>query len=242
MRKKKKRREVNTYRKNAIWAGTLLILCSAASIIGMTMGNSMLSAADYLTGLAANENKVILAAVFEVVWAATGIGIAIALYPATRKFNRSLAIGSVAFRTIEGVFAVIGTLALLSLLTLSKEFFLSGSPGDAASGTLFIGMRDWAQSVLGIIFFMVGASMYYVVMYKSKLVPRWLSGWGIIGTLLGLTAVLIGAFNHNFLEGTGNTILNIPIGVQEMVLAVWLIAKGFNKPVLAALPDNGVSV
>jgi hypothetical protein len=229
---------MNTYRKNAIWAGILFILCSAASIIGMTMGNSMLNASDYLTGLAANENKVILASIFEVIWAATGIGIAIAIYPAIRKFNRSLAIGSVAFRTIEGVFAVIGTLALLSLLTLSKEFFLSGSPVDVSSGTLFVGMRDWAQSVLGIIFFMVGASMYYVVMYKSNLIPRWLSGWGIIGTLLGLAAVLIGAFNHNFLTGTGNTILNIPIGVQEMVLAVWLIVKGFNQKAITALPNK----
>ena len=230
---------MNAYRKNAIWVGILFILCTAASILGMTMGNSILSAPDYLAKLAANENKAIIAALFEVVWAATGVGIAIGLYPVIRRFNRSLAIGSVAFRTIEGVFAVIGTLALLSLLTLSKGF-LSGSPADISSGSLLIGMRDWAQSVLGIIFFMVGALMYYLVMYKSRIIPRWLSGWGIIGTVLGLAAVLAGAFNHNFLEGVGNTILNLPIGVQEMVLAVWLIVKGFNQKAIAALPVKQV--
>jgi|WetSurMetagenome_2_1015567.scaffolds.fasta_scaffold100125_2 hypothetical protein len=232
---------MNTYRKNAIWVGILFILCSAASIIGMTMGNSLLNAPDYLTSLAANENKVIIAALFEVIWAASGVGIAIALYPAIRRFNRSLALGSVAFRVIEGVMAVIGTLAMLSLLTLSKEFFLSGSPADVSSGPLFIGMRDWAQSVLAIIFFLVGALMYYLVMYKSRLIPRWLSGWGIIGAVMGLAAVLVGAFNPSFLNGAGNTILNVPIGVQEMVLAVWLIAKGFNQKAIAALSGKAVT-
>jgi hypothetical protein len=229
---------MNTYRKNATWVGILFILCSAASIIGMTMGNSILNAPDYLTGLAMHENKVITAALFEVIWAATAVGIAIAIYPAIRKFNRSLAIGSVAFRVIEGVFAVIGTLAMLSLLTLSRTFFLSGSPVDVSSGPLLIGMRDWSQSVLAIIFFLLGALMYYLVMYQSKIIPRWLSGWGIIAVVLSLTATVIGAFNHNFLEGAGNTILNAPIGIQEMVLAIWLIIKGFNPKAFVALPNK----
>jgi hypothetical protein len=225
---------MNTYRKNAIIAGILFILCSATCIIGMGMGNSMLNGADYLTKLAANENKVIIAAILEVIWGATGVGIAIALYPAIRKSNRSLAIGSVVFRTIENVFAVMGTLALLSLLTLSKGL-VPGAPADSSLGLLFTGMREWSQSVLGILFFMLGALMYYLVMYKSKIVPRWLSGWGIIGAVLGLAAVVTGAFNHDFLKGTANTILNVPIGVQEMVLAIWLIVKGFNPSAVASL-------
>jgi hypothetical protein len=77
--------------------------------------------------------------------------------------------------------------------------------------------------------------MYYVVLYKSNLIPRWLSGWGVLGTVLGLAATVLGSFTHDFSLGSVNTLLNVPIGVQEMVLAVWLIVKGFNPSAIAAL-------
>ena len=58
-----------------------------------------------------------------------------------------------------------------------------------------------------------------------------LSGWGIIGVILSLIVTVIGAFNLNFLSGTLNAMFNAPIAIQEMVLAVWLIVKGFNHPI-----------
>ena len=69
-----------------------------------------------LAGLAANDNRVVLTALIEFVWAATAAGIAIGLYPVVRKQNRALALGSVAGRVVEGVFVLIGTLSLLVLL------------------------------------------------------------------------------------------------------------------------------
>ena len=216
---------MNTYRKTAITVGILLIMCSATAIIGMSMASSMLDAPDYFSNLAANENKTILIAIIELLWAATGTGIAIGLFPIIRKHNEWLAFGSVIFRCIENVMVIIGTLCLLGLFTLSHEF-----PSEAL-GALLLGAREWAHSIITIIFFLMGAFLYYLVMFRSKLIPRWLSGWGIIGVILSLMATVIGAFNHDFLIGTVNTILNAPIGIQEMVLAVWLIVKGFNRPI-----------
>lgn len=63
-----------------------------------------------------------------------------------------------------------------------------------------------------------------------KFIPEWLSGWGIIGVILSLIVTVIGAFNLNFISGVVNTIFNAPIAIQEMVLALWLIVKGFNQP------------
>jgi NADPH:quinone reductase-like Zn-dependent oxidoreductase len=72
-------------------------------------------------GLAANDNRVVLTALIEFVWAATGMGIAIGLYPILRKFNPALALGSVAGRVVENVFVLVGALSLLVLLTVSKQ-------------------------------------------------------------------------------------------------------------------------
>jgi hypothetical protein len=69
--------------------------------------------------------------------------------------------------------------------------------------------------------------MYYYVLYRTRLVPRWLSGWGLAGAALGLVAAVYCAYIQDFGLSTVNTVLNIPIALQEMVLAVWLLAKGF---------------
>ena len=216
---------MNTYRTNALTVGILLIMCSATAIIGMSVAGSVLAAPDFFSNLAANKNNTILAAIIELLWAASGVSIAVGLFPIIRRHNEGLALASVIFRSIENVLVIIGTLCLLTLLTLSHDF-----PSDAL-GALLLGVREWAHSIIAIVFFLLGAFMYYLVMYRSKLIPRWLSGWGIIGVILSLIVTVIGAFNHDFLIGTVNTLFNAPIAVQEMVLAVWLIAKGFNQPI-----------
>jgi len=87
--------------------------------------------------------------------------------------------------------------------------------------------EQWQESALaGVFAFAVGAVMYYAIFYRSRLIPRWLSGWGIVGVILMLGARLSALFTRNPL--TSYVILAIPIAVQEMVLTVWLIARGFN--------------
>jgi Domain of unknown function (DUF4386) len=76
--------------------------------------------------------------------------------------------------------------------------------------------------------FLTAALMYYYVLYRARLVPRWLSGWGLAGAALGLVATVYSGYTQDFGVFTPSTVLNIPIALQEMVLAVWLLAKGFN--------------
>ena len=101
-----------------------------------------------------------------------------------------------------------------------------------------LAVRDWVHGFLGFLPFAVGALMYYYLLYRSRLVPRWLSGWGLIGAGLCVVATVYAGFTQDFGLTTVNTVLNIPIGLQEMVLAVWLIAKGFNPRVIASAPTN----
>jgi hypothetical protein len=76
--------------------------------------------------------------------------------------------------------------------------------------------------------------MYYYIFYQSKLIPRWLSGWGFVGVTLGLAAGLLVLFRVTSSLSTLQVVLNIPIGVNEMVLAVWLIVKGLNSSAIAS--------
>jgi hypothetical protein len=84
--------------------------------------------------------------------------------------------------------------------------------------------------------FSIGALMYYIVFYQFRLVPRWLSVWGLVGITLTIISALLVMFQLVPPFGTIQILLNLPILPQEMVLAVWLIAKGIRPTAVAALP------
>ncbi|HET9646792.1 MAG TPA: DUF4386 domain-containing protein, partial [Microlunatus sp.] len=219
-----------TYRGNAIAAGVLLIACTVSSILSAAFLGSALDAPDYLTELAARGNQAIMTALVEFVWAATGAGVAIALYPALRRHSPTLALGAVAGRLVEGVFVMIGSLGLLVLVTVSQDSVIAGSstPAFQATADAVLGVREWAHGFVGLLAFLTGATMYYLVLYHARLIPRWLSGWGLAATALAFIATVYAGSTQAFGFSTLNTVLNIPIGLQEMVMALWLIAKGFN--------------
>ncbi len=227
---------MNEDRKTALFAGAFFIIATVASLLSTGFTDSILGVSDYLIKISANQNRVIVGALFQFISAATSAGIAISLYPVLRKHNVGLALGSVGFRLVEGVFYIIAALGLLSLLSLSQEYVKAGTP--AASnfqilGTLIIAVRKWANFVFGVISFCLGALMYYYAFYQSKLIPRWLSVWGVIGIALLLSMALLIMFG---IEPSGTTLLlAIPIALQEMVLAVWLIVKGFNPSAIASM-------
>ena len=217
-------------RRAALSAGILLITATVANVIGTGLSRSLVDAPDYLVSVAGHANRVAAGALLELIAAGASVGIAIALYPVLRKWSASLALGSVVFRTAEAVMYMISVVSLLSLLALSQRFTSAIAP-DAASfrtvGDAFLDVRAQA-ALVGVFAFSVGGLLYSYLFYRSRLVPRWLSGWGIGAIILLFLACLLALFRQN--EVTTYTILVLPLGVQEMVLAVWLIAKGFSTP------------
>jgi hypothetical protein len=232
---------MRTYRGSAAAVGVLFILCSATSILSIVpLGGQLVAPVD-LAKLAASDTKVVLTALIEFVWALTGAGIAIGLYPVIKRFNPALALGSVAGRLVEAVFVVAGALGLLALLTVSQEAVAAGAAGAAAAETvsnLVLAAREWVHGFAALIPFGLGAFMYYVVLYRSRLVPRWLSGWGLVAIALFMVSTVSAGFMQEFGFTTLNTVLNIPIGLQEMALAIWLIAKGFDRTALASRAES----
>ena len=226
---------MNSYRKNAIIVGVLFITATVANILSDVFLGPILDAPDYLIKVSANENQVIIGALFKLIMAVACAGIAIWLYPILKKHNEALALGYVGARIIEGVLYIVAVIGLLSLLTLSQEFVKAGAPDAShfqALGTLLLAASDWAF-MLGITVFGLGALMLYYLLYQSKLIPRWLSVWGLIGAPLMLAGGLLGMFGSLTETSVLGTFIFLPIAVNEMVLAVWLIVKGFNPSAIA---------
>jgi hypothetical protein len=230
------REEMTSDRKTARIAEILFIIATAASILSLPFLQPI-NASNYLVGVSANGDQVAAGALLSFIAAAASASIAISMYPILRRYNESLALGAVGFRLIEGVFYVVSIVGLLSLLTLSREFVKAGALGTSyfqTLGTLALAGYHWAGNVASLLAFSLGALMYYVIFYQTRLVPRWLSGWGLVAISLTMVSGVLAMFSLIGPLSTFQVVLNLPIAVQEMALAVWLIVEGFNPSAIAS--------
>jgi hypothetical protein len=229
--------KMNNARKIAILVGVFYIVATAAGLIGLgAFMDPILNEPDFLINIHANENQVILASLLELVMAVAVAGIGITVYPILRNRNANIAIWYVVARIVEPVIYIINVISLLTLLTLSQEFVKAGAPDASYFQTLGDLLRvvpDWGgHVVLDVAVFPLGALIFNYVLYRSKLIPRWLAGWGFIGALLYWVAGLLVMFDIIIPLSTNHVILQAPLGLQEIIFAIWLIAKGFNPSAL----------
>jgi hypothetical protein len=221
---------MNSDRRTSIATGALLIVATAAALAAAQLVDPVLTGGSYLTELATHPKQVAGGALLYLVAAAGSASIAISLYSVLKKVKSHPGPGLGGLPGRRGSPVCGAVVSLLSVLTLSQH--VSTDPTDHASiqavGDALLSMREHA-TLAGVFAFSLGAAMYYVLFYQSRLVPRCLSGRGIVAVIVMMTACLA-LFSDTPI--TGYTLLVLPIAVQEMVLAVWLLVKGFSPSAL----------
>jgi hypothetical protein len=229
---------MNTYRTNATIAGVLYIIGTVAGILSLALSQPLRDSRDPLASAAANANQVTFAALFVLLMGLSLSMVAVVLYPVLKRHSEVLALGYVVFRgALEALTCLVAAIAWVLLVAVARSYAQAGAAAAAgfqASGALLLKAGD--VGALGGIVFCLGALMFYVVLYRSRLVPRWIAGWGLAAVVPYLAAEFLAMFA--LLDSTSSTavLLFLPMAVQEMVLAVWLIAKGFNSAALAPKP------
>jgi hypothetical protein len=219
---------MDTNRKSAVAAGVLFIVATVADVLSRAaLLTPVLGLPDPLAAVSANETSVVLGALLLFVGAAAAAGIAIAMYPVMRNHGEALALGSVGFRLIEGTFYLGIVVCVLVLLAMGEEAVNGSGPVAFAVPVMLVLAAREALGQAGVLAFAVGATMYYWLFYRSRLVPRWLSAWGLVAIASLVVSVVL--VISDIVEPMSQTqiLLAAPILVQEMVLAGWLIAKGF---------------
>ena len=229
---------MNTSRKTAIIVGVLFIIATVMLFVGGAFYEPILSSPDYLDIAYPNRIIVIIGILLEFTKIPAIALIPVFLFPILRKHNEALALGYVVFRLLEAVLLVGNEINKLSLISVSRDY-LNKEGSDASFlqniGSWIQSVNDWTFSIY-LIVFTLGALMFYSVLYKSKLIPRFISAWGFIAAaLLLIGSVLIMVDMFAGISETGlELIFALPIAVNEMVLAVWLIVKGFNPSAIAS--------
>ena len=222
-------------RKTARIVGVLFIIGTVAGILSF-VGMGPQGTPDYLVNVSANGNQVITGALLVLIMGVALAPVPVLLYPILKKYNESLALGYVVFRVLEVVTYIGIVISWLLLLTLSREYVQAGAP-DASYfqtlGTLLKAAGEWIDPIL-VIVFSISALILNYIFYQSKLIPRWLSGLGLFGATMHLAEGVLAVFGYPDISVLGIPVY-LPIGLQEMVYAVWLIVKGFNPSAIASM-------
>lgn len=211
--------------------GVLFIVASATAIAGGAL-LLPLGEADFLTGVAAAEGQIVSGVLLEVVLVLSVVAIAVMVYPVLRRWNEGLALSYVGARTIEGVLLLAASVSALLVLSLSQGFGGTEAAGVQPLGDSLLAARDWTYLIGSLVALGVSALILNTLLYRSRLVPAWMSLWGLVGGVLILLRGLLDMYGVD-LSGVVQGVFAAPIALQEMVLAVWLIAKGFDTSYLS---------
>ena len=230
---------MDVIRKKSISVGALLIL---SLVVGILSIDPVIDGMDNLESVSINSNAILIRAFMQFILGLIYASIPIILYTLLKKINTSLTIGFLVFRIISVGFIFIGWLSILLLLALSQEFVTSGSPELLYFKTLdnlLRSGRDLINHVAMPLILSVGNLMFYSILYQSKIIPNWLSLWGLIATILSsvLASLLlmfdvIGIINATYVS------LAFPTALLEFVLATWLIVKGFDSNVVNSISEK----
>jgi hypothetical protein len=206
--------------------GALFLISTGAFLVGSGMLEPILNRTILLSSLESDRMNVFAGTFLELINAIAVVAIAMLLQPTLKKYHEGFAYGYFASRVMESVLLVMSLSCPLILLAISKQSVSAGVSDDSYLQTLgsiavqtHYVLFDMAMFVLSL-----GSLLFCYILYRSRLVPRWLSIIGLAG-YMGLLA-------SSSLSITGldvGEVLYIPGAIFEIALPVWLIVKGFNQ-------------
>ncbi len=228
------------HRAAATTAGVLYLIGTVAGVLcKFVVQGPVRDADDPLAYAAAHSNVVVTGALLVLVMGLALAFVPVVLFPVLRRVDEVLAIGYLTLRgAVEAVCYVISAIALLLLVPVSTV--ASAGSGTASPAGLRLGIllidSDASSAVLSVVF-CLGGAMFYALLYRSRIVPRWIAVWGLAAIPLYLAAFLLAMYAVIGYDSSALNLLVMPLAVQEMVLGIWMIARGFRPTVVAATAE-----
>ncbi|GAB3685152.1 hypothetical protein GCM10028857_15180 [Salinarchaeum chitinilyticum] len=225
-------------RTTARLVGVLYIVGTVAGGLSAALLTPIQNSQNELLEVSQQTDQVLAAALLILLMGFALAAIPLLLYPILKRHSEPLALGYVVFRgAIETTLYLVSSLVWLVLLHVGQEY-AEAEGADAshleAVGAVVLEINDVVGHVILALVFPVGALLFYYVLWDSRLVPRWLSGWGILAAFLYLAAALLVLFEIVNPLSTVQVALSIPMAIQEIALAIWLLVRGFDTDRIAA--------
>ncbi|KQC28779.1 DUF4386 domain-containing protein [Flagellimonas eckloniae] len=205
----------------------LIMLMGIPSVMFRGLSTSFPNSPNFLSQIFENTMEMRISILLDVLASTLWIVAATLLFPMIKKFNHRLALGFFGIWMIYFAIIIFSNISHLSLLSLSQAFVEAEVPNTeyfALAGSMKIEDYFWAH-FFSIMFYASAAFMFYYFLFRSKLVPKILSAWGMIAISLVFVACWLNIFDVkvSFYFFSQN-------GLHMIILMGWLIAKGFSAP------------
>lgn len=236
---------MKTYRINSVMAGTLYFMGSVFGVLGGIVGGKVLGSlisgkpvigVDFLGLVAADSSRLTGGAFFTFMMGVSLIAMTVFLYPVFRKDNEPLALGMLLFRgALEGTAYFADVIGIMAMVALGNEYAANGAASTAlqsVGNSLFQVLN--LKTPFATFAFLIGAVCLYVSFYRTRLIPRWLTVWGLIGVIPYLANAILQLLHID--SGLG-IFLDIPLAIQKLVMGAWLIIKGFDHGAVKKLDE-----
>ncbi len=205
--------------------GVLIIMHMIGSgIVNFVLAPRLLGAPGFLLNAAPNSRQIGLAVLLGLVTEALWVGIAITVFPIFCQRTRRMALWFVALTVVSLAVAVAENVGVMSMVSLSEAYTKASAVERGQLETVQVivaSARDWPHFISRL--FIGGASfVFYAVLYRFALIPRAIAGFGLLATVLMVTAIAMPLFGHDVVFP-----MLAPMGLCQLILAVWLMTKGF---------------
>ena len=230
---------IREHRAAATTAGILYITGSVAGVLSVILSAPIRDADDPFGYAAEHPGTAATTALLVLLMGLSLAFVPVVLFPVLRRTNEVLALGYVVVRgAIETVAYVILAIGWLLLVPLGEA--VAAGPGTASSAGVRLGglvIDGGATNAVLTLVFCLGAGIFYTLLYWSRVVPRWIAVWGLVAIPLYVAADLLAMYGVFEANSSGQVLMFMPLAVQEMVLAVWMIARGFRPAAVDTTPE-----
>jgi hypothetical protein len=222
---------MKSQKKQAIIIGGLFLIALILNLIASDIMNPILDNANYLTQAYPKRNLIVIGNLLNIICAIAMIFIPIVLFSLIDKPLLPHAIGYIVFRGLEGILFLYIAIKTFCFIDLSQEYISNPNVVHVYFGNALRSEIHWA-TIVYLIAFCSGASLFYFLLFKSQLVPNWLSFWGMGAALLLTSGTIMGIFGIGVFKTIpllqGMVYFAPPIALNEFILSWWIIVKGFN--------------
>ena len=211
-----------------MWSSRLIAALFLAGFLlygtGSILVMSVVDGDDFLANVGSMETTLALGAFLMIATAAVDIGKAVVFFPVLDRHGRRTAVAYLATMIFEMALMTVGVLALLMIIPLAEQAAAGELDGGIAQalGSLAVDANETAYQI-GQLSLAFGALFLAALLFRTRLVPRWLAGLGLVG----YATHMVGAAAEIFGVPIGLVLL-IPGAIFELALPAWLLTKGFD--------------
>jgi hypothetical protein len=203
----------------------------AGVMVNFVLTAPLFGSPGFLVNAADHPSQIASSVVLGLAMAAIPIGIAVTAFPIIRQDAQGMALSLLALASASLAITAVEQTSVMSMLSLSEAYARAGAAErEALQGLRLVvaSHRNWSHYVARA---MDGVTILalYGALFRSRLVPRGLAAFGMAASALQVVAIAMPFFGHAVVFP-----MLAPLGVSQLVLALWLIAKGFRGPAIAA--------